>query len=293
MPLLSLLLAAAPVDVSLRSAALLATMDQPREMKAGANEARRSRADQPVGWAESLPVSVSSWRTSTVLRVRHDGPAVTFEALVDLTREGTQVDARVRQPVRVTGVGAWVLVLKAGVAVPLLGRAPDGLRVGFLPEQRMPFAAVTLPEVALAVPRTKEAPLKCAVTALSVRPEEDAASLTVEPFAWTAHRAGPDTKGFTPVHLENATATLHGFVRSSALRCDDVGPGGLGLSGLGVGGGDGIVQAEAAVLPAGTRLFAAPGDATPLATLKKPTAAFTIDGSTWRLDPMTSGPGIV
>jgi hypothetical protein len=276
MLLLPLLIAAAPVDVHLRSAALLGPT-----------------TEQPVGWAESLPVSVSAWKGPTLLRVRHDGRAVSFEAFVDLTRDGTQVEARVRHPVRVSGVGDWVLVLKGGATVPLLGRAPEGLRVGFLPEQLIPFAAVTLPEVALPVPPTKNAPLKCAVAALSVRADDAAPSLTVEPSAWTAHRSGPDTKGFTPVHLENTTATLHGFVRPSALRCDEVGAGGLGLSGLGTGAGDGTIEAEAAVLPAGTRLFAAPVDSAFFARLKKPTAAFTVDGRAWRLDPLSSGSATV
>ncbi|MDX2015699.1 MAG: hypothetical protein SFW67_36230 [Myxococcaceae bacterium] len=279
---LALVLAASPVDVQLRNAALLGPS---------------SRA--PIGWALAAPVRVVSWPRSTLPRVRHDGPLGAFEVLVDLSREGTEVEARVRQPVRALGVGAWPVVLKAGAVLALQGHDAQGWQVAFLPEHHVPFSVMTLEDDARPVTRAVRpaTPLRfrledggsgeCAVDELFQTPTSEAPTLRLEPSRWTCLRAGDDVGGFSPVRAETDLLEVSGWVRRASVRCDGVSSG-LGLSGLGAGAGDGLLEAEAATLPKGTKLLDAAGGAV-VTTLIRPARALALDGGAWRLEPLVRG----
>jgi hypothetical protein len=274
MVMLALVLAAAPIDVHLRSAALLGPT-----------------TNAPIGWAETTPVQVVAWSSPTVLTVRHDSAAVTFEALIDLSREATEVEVRLHEPVQVSGVGAWRVVLKASASVPLVGHGPEGLRLAFLPEMGMPFETVTLAPDAPPRARTslnKLTRIDCTARALHLEPEPTSPELTLKTSAWTVYRLGPDVDGFTPVLLENAVAEVTGFAPVSSLRCGASNSSGLGIAGTGAGAADGSLAAEAAVLPAMTRLLEAP-DGAVVATVKRKTGALALPDGTWRLDALQHG----
>jgi hypothetical protein len=274
-----LVLAAAPVEVHLRAAALLGPT---------------TRA--PVGWAEATPVQVMEWSSPTMLKVRHDSAAVTFEALIDLSHAATEVEVRLRERVQVAGGDGWRVVLKAGASVPLVGHGPEGLRLAFLPEMGMPFETVTLPpDTPPMRPRprlAKNALIDCVVPALHLAPNPTAPFVALATSTWTVHRTGPDVDGFSPVLLENTIAEVAGFAQVSSLRCGASNSNGLGLAGTGAGAADGSLEAEAAVLPAMTRLLEA-ADGAVVATVKRKTGALGLPDGTWRLDPLPHAGGTV
>ncbi|MDP3506168.1 MAG: hypothetical protein Q8S33_37865 [Myxococcales bacterium] len=289
--LLALLLAAAPAPVELHvlSAGLLAP------------ETKR-----PLGAMEDVFVTPVKWVSPTLFKARHESSTVELEALLDLSREGTFVEAVPSRDVMLSGTGAWVVVLKRGAKVPLLGRLADGLRIGFLPQHLMVTSSATVPDEVRSVPPATgedKAPggdvvgratqQTCVVRAMYARPEAGAAKWQTSSFAWTIHRGASSKTGWAAAWADGQVAIVHGFVRDSDVDCEVGSGGGLGLSGVGGGSGDGFVIAEEATLPAGTTLFTSARDASPFATLRAPIRALRLEDGTWRTDLIKSGPGWV
>ncbi|MDP1922778.1 MAG: hypothetical protein Q8L14_41430 [Myxococcales bacterium] len=276
--LLALLLAAAPAPVELHvlSAGLLAP-----------------ETKQPVGAMDDVFVTPVKWVSPTLFKARHESSTVELEALLDLSREGTFLEAIASRDVALSGTGQWLVVLKRGAKVPLLGRLADGLRVGFLPQHLMVTSVATVPDEGRQVPPATGPAETCVVRAMYARPEAGAAKWETPSVAWTMHR-GPSSKtGWAQAWADGQVTIVHGFVRDSDVECDVGSGGGLGLSGVGGGSGDGFVVAEEATLPAGTTLFTSARDAKPFATLRAPIRALRLGDGTWRTDPIKSGTGWV
>jgi len=276
--LLALLLAAAPSPVELH--ALSAGLLAPETKK-------------PVGAVDDVPLTATRWRSQTVFRARHQSKTVELEAWVDLSREGTYVEAVASRDVALSAGGPWTVVLKRGAKVPLLGRVADGLRVGFLPRHRMALPAATVPDEARSIPSAAGPVEPCLVRALHARPDASSAKWGTPSSAWTVHRGASTKAGWAPAWAESEVTIVHGFVRDADVVCDE-GPGsGLGLSGTGAGSGDGMVVAREVTLPAGSKLFSSPAASTPIATLKVAVRALVLDDGTVRTDPLESGAGSV
>jgi hypothetical protein len=276
--LLALLLAAAPAPVELHvlSAGLLAP-----------------ETKQPVGAMDDVPVTAVKWVSSTLFKARHESSSVELEALLDLSRDGTFVEVIASRDVALSGAGLWVVVLKRGAKVPLLGRVGDGLRVGFLPQHLMVTNAATVSDEGRQVPPATGPAETCVVRAMYARPEAGAAKWETPSFAWTIHR-GPSSKaGWSPAWADGQVTIVHGFVRDSDVECNVGSGGGLGMSGMGSGGSDGLVVAEEGTLPAGTKLFTSARDTAPFATLRVPLRALRLEDGTWRTDPLKSRSGSV
>lgn len=276
--LLALLLTAAPapVDLHVLSAGLLAP-----------------ETKQPVGAMDDVFVTPVKWVSSTLFKARHESASVELEALLDLSRDGTFLEAVATRDVALAGTGLWVVVLKRGAKVPLLGRLADGLRLGFLPQHLMVTNAATVPDESRPIPPATGPAETCVVRAMYARPEAGAAKWETPSFAWTIHR-GPSSKaGWATAWADGQVTIVHGFVRDSDVECDVGSGGGLGMAGFGGGSGDGFVVAEEATLPAGTKLFTSSRDAAPFATLKTAIRALHLKDGTWRTDPIKSGAGWV
>jgi hypothetical protein len=276
--LLALVLAAAPsspVDLHALSAGLLAPSTK-----------------TPVGVLDDVPITPVRWLAPTLLRARHESDAVRLDALIDVSRDGTAVEARARRAVTLGGVGVWTVVLKEGTRVPLLGRVADGLRVGFLEDQLAPFTAATVPDEERAVPPIGGPVERCLVRVLHAKADRAAARWNVPSFAATVHR-GASKDGWASAWAETSAVVVHGFVHDDDVACDVGAGGGLGLSGVGAGATDGVVRARAATLPAGTKLFSSAKELEPFATLKKATRGLLLDDGAWRIDHVKSGAGEV
>ncbi|MBL8921359.1 MAG: hypothetical protein JNJ54_21040 [Myxococcaceae bacterium] len=276
--LLALLLAAtpsAPVELQVVSAGLLAPMTR-----------------TPVGSMRDVPISAVRWLSPTVLSARHESATIQLEALLDLSRDGTAVEALATRATTLSGTGAWTAVLKEQARVPLLGRLADGLRIGFLPDQLTPLAMATVPDEERPVPAAAGPAERCVVRALHARAERSAPRWDLPSSTATVHR-GPSKGGWASAWAEGSAVIIHGFVHEDDVDCHAGAGGGLGLSGVGTGASDGVVNARAATLPAGTKLFASPKELTPFATLKTATRGLLLDDGTWRLDHVKSGAGEV
>jgi len=273
--LLALVLTAVPVELRVDSAALLAPT-----------------TNQPVGALSSVRVTAESWTSPTVFLARHESAAIEVTARVDLSREGTYVEAVAAQDVTLTGTGAWLVVLKKGAQVPLVGHVPEGLRVGFKREHFAVTPYATIPDVTRPVPPAEGPDEECLVTTMYARAEPDAPSWKLASFATTVHR-GTSVGGWSPAWAEGLSTIVHGFVRVADVVCGVGSGGGLGLSGIGTGSGDGMVEAQAATLPQGTRLFASEKDTVPLATLKTKAEGLKLKDGTWRINSVRSGSGWV
>lgn len=273
--LLALLLAAAPVELSVEAAGLMAPS-----------------GNQVIGSLTDVTVTAESWASSTVFLARHQSAAIDLTAKVDLAKEGTFVSAIAKTDLTLSGTGAWLVVLRKGASVPLVGHVGEGLRIGFLKEQQalMPYA--TIPDQAKAVPPAEGPVEECLVTAIHARKDPAAPVWKPPSFSTTIHR-GASVDGWAPAWSESTELIVHGFVRDAEVKCDVGSGGGLGLTGLGTSSGDGFLEAQAAVLPAGTRLFASETDTQPFATLKTKVEALKLKDGTWRINAFKSGKGWV
>lgn len=272
---------------------LAATPSSPVELHAVAAGLLAPATRTPVGSLHDVPISAVRWLSPTVLSARHESPTIQLEALIDLSREGTAVEAIATRAITLGGTGAWTVVLKEKSHVPLLGRQADGLRVGFLPDQPTPLPMATVPDEVRPVPATTGAVERCLVRALHAKPDRSAPRWSLPSFATSVHRGPTNTDGWASAWAEGSAVVVHGFVQEHDVDCDAGAGGGLGLLGVGAGASDGVVNARAATLPAGTKLFASPKDATPFATLKTATRGLLLDDGAWRFDHVKSGAGEV
>lgn len=246
----------------------------------------------PVGAVDDVTITSVRWLAPTLLKARHESEAVRVEALIDLSRDGTAVEVVARKAITLSGTGAWTFVLKEGAHVPLLGKVADGLRVGFLEDQRAPLVAGTVPDVERPLPPTTGPVEPCFVRALYAKAEPGAPRWEAPSSAAAVHR-GASTGGWASAWADGFGVVIHGFVRDEDVQCDADWDGALALTGVGAGAADGVVTARAARLPAGTRLFASPKDLEPIATLKAPTRGLLLEDGSWRIDHVQSGSGEV
>lgn len=273
--LLALLLSAAPIELVALDAALL------------------SSNGSVVGTLEDLALTPMTWATPTLLRARHSGSRVEFEGFVDVSREGTLVEARIAKDLAVTTEPGWRIVLKAGAAVPLLGRLSDGLRLGFRPNDAMVVKVVTVPETPAPLP-TMEKPVDDGCTAMALYRSADLGAPRWAPSSaqWDLVRSAKVGAWF-PAYAEGGLARVYGFVHERDVHCGLGMGGGFGISGMGSSCGDGSLSARAVTLPASTRLFARADLTEQVATLKQPTPALVLEDGSLRTELIRSGPGEV
>lgn len=273
--LLALLLSAAPVELVALDAALL------------------SSNGTVVGSVDDLTLTPLTWANPTLLRARHSGPRVDVEAFIDVSRDGTFVEAHLTKEVAVTTEPGWRIVLKQGARVPLLGRLSDGLRLGFREHDAMVVKAVTVPDQPLPIPVSeKSVDDGCAAMVLYRTADLGAPRWAPSSAQWTLER-GQKTGAWYPAWADGALARVFGFVHERDVHCGQGLGGGFGVSGLGTTGSDGLLSAQAVTLPAGTKLYARADLTEVVATLKQPTAALRLTDGSLRTDPVSSGRGSV
>lgn len=276
--ILALVLAAAPmapVELHALSAGLLAPTTK-----------------NPVGALRDVPFTAVRWLSPTLVRVRHDSATVELEALIDLSRDGTYVELETKRSLALSG-SPWTLVLREGARVPLLGRVGDGLRLGFLPTDFPVVTSATLPDVERPVPPATAPVEKCVVHAIYAKADKAAPRWEIGSKIPYAHR-GASKDGWAPAWVDSGTLIVHGFVHDRDVNCrEEEFIGELGLTGVSTGMGDGQVEAQAAVLPAGTKLFATTKEVEPFATLKLPARGLLLKDGTWRIADVKSGAGEV
>lgn len=272
--LLSLLLAAAPVDLHVLGAGLVSPTTK-----------------VPIGAMSDVTIVPLAWTTPTTLKLSHDTAQVTLEAVIDLSREGTFVEAIAQRAVRLVGTGEWVVVLKRGATVPLVGRTPEGLRVGFQLEDTSVVAFATVPDDERGPPPPASGPAEsCLVTTLHSRADQRSPKWKLPSFSTTVHR-GPSKSGWAAAWVETSTTIVHGFVRDADVLCDVGSGGGLGLAGVGTSSGDGLIEAQAATVPVGAKFFASEAETEWVATLKAPARGLKLKNGSWRLEHLKSGSG--
>ncbi|MBM4777495.1 MAG: hypothetical protein GQE15_07300, partial [Archangiaceae bacterium] len=93
--LLALVLTAAPVELHVLSAGLLAPSTK-----------------TPVGALSDVSIDAKKWLSPTLMKAHHESKTVELEALVDLDRDGTYVEALANRDVALAGTGPWTVVLK-------------------------------------------------------------------------------------------------------------------------------------------------------------------------------------
>ncbi len=272
--LLPLLLAAAPVDLNVLGAGILAPSSK-----------------TPIGAMVDLSIVPQAWTSPTVMRFTHESAQVKLDGVIDLSREGTYVEASATRNVVLTSTGQWLVVLKRGAKVPLVGRAPDGLRIGFQVEDSAVVPFATVPdddEVAAPVAAGPEE--KCAVSTVHARADLHAPKWKLPSFATSVHR-GPSSGGWAPAWVDGPSTIVHGFVHDADVQCDVGTGGGLGLSGIGGSSGDGIVDAREGLVPAGTVLFAGADEREQVAVLKAPARGLLLESGAWYFGHLKSGSG--
>lgn len=273
--LLALVLTAAPVELHVVSAGLLAPSTK-----------------TPVGALSDVTIDAKKWLSPTLMRAHHESKTVELEALVDLDRDGTYVEALANRDVALAGTGPWTVVLKKGARIPLVGRVADGLRIGFLKEHFAVTQTATVPDADRPIPLATGPAETCVVRAMHAKADPQSPRWEATSFAYTIHRGTPKS-GWAPAWAEGGALIVHGFVKDEDVECEVGSGGGLGLSGLGTASGDGSVQAQEAMLPAGTKLFASEREVEPFATLRAPVRGLKLDDGTWRIDHVKSGGGEV
>ncbi|MBL8939948.1 MAG: hypothetical protein JNM69_35665 [Archangium sp.] len=273
--LLALVLTAAPVELHVLSAGLLAPSTK-----------------TPVGAASDVTIDAKKWLSPTLMKAHHESTTVVLEALVDLDRDGTYVEALANRDVALAGTGPWTVVLKKGSRIPLVARVADGLRIAFLPEHFAVTQTATVPDADRPLPLAAGPAESCVVRAMHAKADPKSPRWEATSFAYTIHRGTPKS-GWAPAWAEGGTLIVHGFVKDEDVECEVGSGGGLGLTGLGTASGDGSLQAQEAMLPAGTKLFASEREVEPFATLRAPVRGLKLDDGTWRIDHVKSGEGEV
>lgn len=273
--LLALVLTAAPVELHVLSAGLLAPSTK-----------------TPVGALSDVSIDAKKWLSPTLMKAHHESKTVELEALVDLDRDGTYVEALANRDVALAGTGPWTVVLKKSARIPLVGRVADGLRIAFLPEHFAVTPTATVPDAERPIPLAAGPAETCVVRAMHAKADPKSPRWEATSFAYTIHRGTPKS-GWAPAWAEGGTLIVHGFVKDEDVECEVGSGGGLGMTGLGTASGDGSVQAQEAMLPAGTKLFASEREVEPFATLRAPVRGLKLDDGTWRIDHVKSGDGEV
>lgn len=273
--LLALVLTAAPVELHVLSAGLLAPSTK-----------------TPVGALSDVTIDAKKWLSPTLMKAHHESKTVELEALVDLERDGTYVEALANRDVGLAGTGPWTVVLKKGSRIPLVGRVADGLRIAFLQEHFAVTPTATIPDADRPIPLAAGPAETCVVRAMHAKADPKSPRWEATSFAYTIHRGKP-SEGWAPAWADGSTLIVHGFVKDEDVVCDVGSGGGFGMKGMGTGSGDGSLQAQEAMLPAGTKLFASEREVEPFATLRAPVRGLKLDDGTWRIDHVKSGEGEV
>lgn len=223
----------------------------------------------PIGSLDDGVLVERKWVTQTLLFARHDNPGITLDAYVDVSRDGTFVEAVAKADVTLSATKGWTVVLEKGAAVPVMGHFAEGLRIGFLERSNMVVPAATIPDIAKPVPEANLPEAKCWVRALHAAADVRSARWEPSTVGFTVHLGEAAASGWAPAYADGEVTRVHGFARAADVLCDAGVGGGLGLSGFG-GASDGVLTARSATLPVGTQLFWSDSAPTPFATLRQP-----------------------
>lgn len=272
--LLPLLLAAAPLDLHVLGAGV------------GAPSSKT-----PIGAIFDVSIVPKSWTSPTVMRFTHESAQVTLDGVIDLSREGTYVEATAARNVVLGGTGQWLVVLKRGAKVPLVGRTAEGLRIGFQTEDSAVVPFATVPDEDKGAPPPASGPEeKCLVSTVHARADLHSPKWKLPSFATTVHR-GPSKSGWAPAWVDGTSTIVHGFVRDADVTCDVGSGGGFGMGGIGSSSGDGMVEAQEGLVPAGAVLFAGEDELEQVAVLKAPARGLKLKSGAWYFGHLQSGKG--
>jgi hypothetical protein len=249
------------------------------------------RDGEAVGEVSRLPVEVVRWLDATTARVRHVDDAVTLEADVDLADPQDFLQAGVGRDVRLRGTGAWKVTMLRGAWAPVLRGSEDEVRVALPPALPVSWGRIIgQVEGAPAAPDRGPWAFVAAAGEAEASTDGDAEALgeliqhcpgltihagpRLEDPGWLVPETTHDIRkvgfraGWYEVRVRHEGFLLEGFLERSAAGYDGV-LGGLGLSGVGTGCGDGIARGRVVRLAPGTQLYATADAEQPFATLHR------------------------
>lgn len=234
--------------------------------------------DEAVGELSGARVAPWSWVSNTRPRVAYTDEIISMEVELSLEDERTYVSLGVGRDTRVRTSSPFRIEMRALTWAPLLGRAPDGVRVALPPG--MPAASGVLGRDVVPAPRSADPPTDAfshpgppdrfdpTCGRLIVRPRPDPSAPAWEVDGDRAALAlGVQRGRFTRARVFVDGFVVHGWLEGAPPTCDGViHMGGFG-SACGDGWGDGIVV----TLPAGTALYATRTARRPFAHLRRDT----------------------